>query len=67
MADKWRPKGWENPFAFVTGEPIPKYEEKHHAYEEGADAMVEAIWELAKESPTGTFVFDSKVVCIYGE
>lgn len=34
--------------------------------EAGAMAMLEALMELASESPTGTFVIDSKIINIYG-
>ncbi len=61
----WRPDGWENPYNFMTGEPIPKWKGKSESFEEGADALLEALFKLAKESPTGTFVIDSKVVDIY--
>jgi hypothetical protein len=37
------------------------------AYEAGADAMLDALFKLAKASPTGTFVIDSKVQNIYQE
>ena len=69
MSDDWRPKGWENPIPVIL--PIPdNFQEggawhKHLLFEAGADAMLEALWKLAKESPTGTFVFDSNTVTIY--
>ena len=31
-------------------------------YEAGADAMLREIWKMAKESPTGTFTFDTHVI-----
>ncbi len=34
-------------------------EAREHTYEAGADAYEEAIWKMAKESPTGTFTFDT--------
>lgn len=43
---------------------------KHTAYlnrEVGADAMLEALFKLAKESPTGTFTIDSREYHIYEE
>ncbi len=33
--------------------------------EAGADAILEAIWKMAKESPTGKFEIDSHIVNIY--
>ena len=32
--------------------------------EAGADAYEEAIWKMARESPTGTFIFDTNIVGI---
>ena len=61
----WRPKGWDNPYNFARGGAIPKYELQSRCFDEGAGAFLEAIWKLAKESPTGTFVFDSNVINIY--
>jgi len=31
-------------------------------FEDGADAMLEALWKMAKESPTGTFTFDTREI-----
>ena len=31
-------------------------------YEAGADAMLEALWKMAQESPTGTFTLDTNTV-----
>ena len=61
-----RPEGWENPLEELT----PVYWEgfllkqgnDYKAYEAGADAMLEGIWKMAKESPTGTFTFDTHQV-----
>ncbi len=68
----WRPeKGWDNPHEDGND---PKHTcmrpetcdcDCHDAYEAGANAMMEALFEMAKESPTGTFVIDSKEVHIY--
>ncbi len=54
---KWRPDGWR------------KLLERYGVYhddalgrvkaEAGATAMYEAIWKMAKESPTGTYTFDT--------
>ncbi len=63
----WRPKEWENPLNPCAVEvrdrdntPVSHYE----IYELGADAMFEALFQLAKDSPTGTFVIDSKEITI---
>ncbi len=37
-------------------------EAREHTFEAGADAILEAIWEMARESPTGTFIFDTHEV-----
>lgn len=65
-----RPDGWgnKNPCDDCEARDIPnrvcdmtcirlcKYE----SIEAGADAYEKAIWKLAKESPTGTFTFDTQ-------
>ena len=64
----YKPKGWENPYTecnksckkLYNGKPFSAVEEA--AFEAGADAMLEAIWKLAKESPTGVFSFDTNAV-----
>jgi len=73
----WRPKkGWENPYRHYEippSRPIKDVicEEEcnvgNYAYEAGADAMLEAIWKMAKESPTGTFIFDTNTINIFSE
>ena len=64
--NKWRPEGCDNPYNFMNGGAIPKYELQSRCFDEGIDAIMGAIWKLAKESPTGTFTFDSNVINIYG-
>ncbi len=69
----WRPDGFsaraisDRVLAEYTMEEM--YRNKEHIavllVEAGADAIIEALFKLAKESPTGTFVFDSRVVNIY--
>ncbi len=73
----WRPKeGWFNPFQYPENsykKPENELEESAitlarlvpKAYEAGADAMFEALFKLAKESPTGTFTIDSRCINIY--
>jgi hypothetical protein len=34
------------------------------AFEDGADEMLDALFKLAKESPTGTFTIDSRGITI---
>ena len=33
--------------------------------EAGADALYEAIWKMAKDSPTGTFTFDTNTINVF--
>ncbi len=33
--------------------------------EAGADAMYEAIWKMARESPTGTFAFGTNAINVF--
>ena len=61
-----KPKGWKNPhpiYGFISSiEPLRERSNlEHAAFEAGADEYERCIWEMAKESPTGTFTFDSKV------
>lgn len=53
----YRPKGFKNPYGPI-GADLKKMGNEI-AYEAGADAMLEGLWEMAKESPTGEFSFDS--------
>ena len=52
----WRPDDWKCKY---LGKKANRY------YELGADAMLEAIWEMAKESPTGKFTFDMNTINVY--
>jgi len=60
----YRPEGWlklgEHPCSGDGCLECRDYTNK----EVGADAMLEAIWKMAKESPTGTFTFDTSVVSV---
>lgn len=63
----WRPSVW----AKARTEFFEAHQRKNRwgkarqiDYEAGADAMLEAIWKMAKESPTGTFTFDTNTVNI---
>jgi len=62
----YRPKDWKplqtesGYFWMPDGNHIPMGA-ANALYEAGADAMLEAIWELAKKSPTGNFTFASGV------
>ena len=77
----WRPKNWVNPFEKMIkeenriwdddlrcyGHPdlIEHLEERAVTFEAGADAMLDDLFEMAKESPTGTFTMDSNKVIIH--
>ena len=66
----WRPEGWKNPYFksadfegnLATWNEYPAFS----IFEAGADAMLGALFQLAKESPTGIFTFDSNVINILG-
>ena len=67
----YRPKDWKNPFCescWWKKQPAGnKCGECMCIFEVGADAMLNALFKLAKESPTGTFEIDSKSVnCFTG-
>jgi len=39
----WRPNDWKNPYSTPDSKPDMTYVLKYFAYEDGADAMLEAI------------------------
>ena len=59
---EWRPSDWEETkFKNLFG-MLPRdgtYPHPYDVYEIAADAIVAGIWKMAKESATGTFVFDT--------
>lgn len=61
----WRPEGWNNPYykKDTDGGFYNQYP-KFNVFEAGADAIMEALFKLAKESPTGTFTIDSEIIQI---
>ncbi len=64
----WRPDGWvrEQSIYFERNQPVsPYYKTREKDYESGANAILEALFKLAKESPTGTFIIDSREAYIY--
>ena len=67
MNTSWRPRGWEDD-KFQRCMDLTKgggsYKDIYEVYEAGASAMLNELFKLAKESPTGTFVIDSKEVTI---
>ena len=65
MDRRWRPKEWDYTHKDVPSE-LPIFNPHSLCdlliYEAGADAMLEELFKLAKESPTKTFTIDSRVV-----
>ena len=61
----YRPPGFKNPFTVESGNLSRIADQEAAIFEAGADALIEALFDLARESPTGTFVIDSKMVRIY--
>ena len=67
----WRPKeGWENPYHksgnFGSGLEHWNEEPEFSCFEAGADAMLEALWKMARESPTKTFTLDANEIHCFG-
>lgn len=65
----WRPdkKEWEEDKFYKCmdlTEGGGTYRSIYEVFEAGADAILDALFKMAKESPTGTFTIDSKVVII---
>ena len=58
----WRPDGWRKFWDSKDG----MMADEEDIYEAGADAILEALFKLASESPTGTFTFNSLEVTVYG-
>ncbi len=66
---QYRPDNWDK----IRGETRKRYcpftnditTDRMDAFEAGADAMLEGLFKMAEESPTGTFVIDSRTVNIY--
>ena len=62
MERNWRPDNWDTKRATIkagsdyyikNGKAMNEF----GFFEAGADALYEAIWKLAEESPTGTYTF----------
>ena len=54
----WRPDNWRCEY---LGKKANKY------FELGADAMLDALYDMAKKSPTGTFTIDSHEQHVYSD
>ena len=62
----WRDKNFKNPYGnewYMSS--CPQQYARGEAYETGYNDCLNALFKLAKESPTGTFVIDSKEQHIY--
>ncbi len=67
MTNQWRPDGWVNKYKKDFNSQVEwNLNDIQEAYEQGADAILKAIWGLAEESPTKTFTFDANIHQIYG-
>jgi len=64
-SQQWRSNNWENPFTKEHMNLSPDADIESSIYESGADAMLRALYKLAKESLTGLFYIDSKAQNIY--
>ncbi len=66
MSLKWRPQNWRNPHYPLVRDDMgyPKQSGliRKEEFESGASAMLNALFELAKQSPTGKFEIDSTKV-----
>jgi len=64
---KWRPEGWR----IKGGEYYDNSDGQADAYiegfESGADEMLEGLFQMVRESPTGTFTIDVREQNIYME
>lgn len=65
-----RPEGWKNPHDPALSPSDKCFALEHNKYdaaifEDGATAMLKGLFQMAKDSPTGTFIIDSKEIHIY--
>ena len=58
----YRPLGFKNPHKDFRND---MGEIAYTEFEAGADAMYDALWKMAEESPTKTFTLDVNAVNIY--
>ncbi len=70
----WRPDDWDNPNwcnDFVDAKRMKietvKAQPEYEAYEAGADAMYNALWKMAEESPTKMFTLDANTITAHEE
>lgn len=64
---KWRPEGWEKIRSICARRYIKDLASGKtvNAFEDGADALLKALFKMAEESPTKTFTIDSRNQQIY--
>ena len=63
---RWRPEGLKNPHIgkqIITEADLQRAQD----WEDGADAILDALFEAAKKSPTGTFTIDSRTYMAYSD
>lgn len=63
--DKLEKQGYHFVRSDSEGYHYERWPEYNQAFELGADAILAALFKMAKESPTGTFTIDSQTVTIY--
>ena len=65
----WRPEeDWahQRSVYFEQKQTLNRWQKtRQKDYEAGADAMLDALWKMAKESPTGTFTLDTHIITIH--
>ena len=60
-----RPDNWvkQRTIFFETHQKTNRWGQTRRLdYEAGADAILKAIWKMAKDSPAGTFIFDANTI-----
>lgn len=64
----WRPAGWGKINPQPIGTPMGYAFNSEDLYKHGekcADAILEALWELARQSPTKTFTIDANTYQVF--
>ena len=62
----WRPDNWEHTRSVWLEQNYTTGKMKQKTFEAGADALLEALFKLAQESPTKTFTIDSRESQVFG-
>jgi len=68
----YRPPEWNSEDIAKENMPLFKWGTQEYAQvirgiDIGADAIIKALFRMARESPTGEFVIDSKVINVFKE